>query len=508
MIELKVHPSYYPNLEHYNRHDDWVTSDPQSLFSYIHRTRLEIADKKTGEEYYQERLKNLDTENDIGAICDIHFSALVKEQPVFKEMDSDLAQDLLNNASGDGTSLWQISREVIRALGKYGCSVSETFKTADVATTAQEAEAIGERAYIRTYKPQHLVNWERFEEESGKVGQLKEVLLVNRILKEGDKEFQLFKRYWFDEESSNYKCALYKALEDGAFHKLLASKESIQAELYTDEKIGGIEEIPVVIIGDPVNGVKQTPIYREVYQSEVLLNKQSIYDQACRYGSSPRHVITGEDVKVGDAIALSNTHIGAVEGSGIDIKSFETADPIGQWRDIIRLRTAIRRSGLFQANQHMAPDSKEAVSVESKRLDDETRKDYYNQVIDTLENALEDMLHLSTLFDGPNNIPEDAKAIFKRDFDMETQEEKLAREEVVYKYSLNMGDAGHKLRQHLVVNKVQRMRFEEVEEMSEEDIQKELIEAVMSEVRNEGVSPTLRRIQERRASLTAVADNA
>lgn len=486
--KIYFHPSYLRNKDHYARHRDWLESRPEVLGRFLEETYIERTDTD-GKEYYAERKRMLDVDNQLHALLTIHQSELAEEEPTWGGMDDPLAEVILEDIDGKGTSAWKLAKEIIWQLLWAGVAFAETFAPAAKSKSKGEARESGERSFTRLYEPDEVVQWEFFDDDGVRRGQLRSITFLNRTVRVGNNVYQTYKRYWIDEDSDYFKSQILRSTKT---INALFSSDHVEVKPDPDrgeEKQGELEFIPVTVFGDPDQGVVNTVLFRASFDAIVLLNKQSQYDTTTRYNHYPRHIVSGSDDPEQDSVNLPNTGLGVVSGRDIKIHTLQAADPVALWRDIRRLEQSIRHKVLLQINQANA-ESREQPSVDSKRADAEARKKFYNEITDVLEYGLSHLFGLVHAGFEEGIIEGDGVQVqFRRDFSLKDFEMEMQEQSVRWSRAGSMGKPGTAYRKRLFINDLYDTKFKITGEESEDEVRQEIIDAVLAMPDEEFRSP-------------------
>ena len=478
---IKFHPSYLENAPLYQRHRHFKDNDRHAIASprYIVKSEIEEKEGEVGMGYYRKRLALLDIDNDIKAILDIHYADLTKDEFAVSGMDSERAKLISEDVDSHGTSLWTFGKQILWQQLWAGFVPIETFAPAAVADNERDALANNERSYSRIYEPDDVVDWEYFAADGPLKGELARVVFLHGTVTDGDKVYQRFKRY---------------TLADGAYQvEILRSTQTLaelsgakEAAVVPDKELGGLRLgelpfIPVTFIGDPVEGIKDTVIYGPVDQTVILLNKQSFYDRSTRYQGYDRHILAASGLGAQDAINLSDVTVGTIDDPSAQVHTLTASDPIASWRDIQRLRQSIKHKGLLQSNQALNPESRESPSADSKQMDNEARKHFYNELTDEAQEGIERMLGEVHAGFEAGAIGADLAVTFKRDFTMRDPEQELLEEQELRSLAGRLGEAGFEIIKQQAINRIMRWRPAPHSGMDEQKIREELIKKVLAE---------------------------
>lgn len=489
--KITFHPAYLANRSVYQKHRDWLDSTPESLRPYIMKTMLEdlSTEDGIGEKYYQERLRFLDTDNDIHSLMKVHHSDLIKDQPTWGGLDSDQAQTILKDIDGKRTTVWKFTKNLFWQSIWAGLNIIETTGPQDVGETAAEAKANRERSYSWSYEPDDLVYW-RYFEDGGDIGMLAEVVLLNKVHVDGDKHYQTYKRFWREAGSSAYSVQYLRCTK--TINDTLMSSE-VECEIDPDrpEAIGQLPFLPITIIGDPVEGVQNSPMYRLTNDAKMLLNMRSIYDRAGRAAGYERNIIFAHGIKDQETFLLNETVWGKIDDPEGSIHTLNPADPIAMWRRMENTKQSIRFKGLMHNNQGLNPESKESPSVESKESDKETRKNYYNDLTDDIEAGLDYLFGtVHAAFEPTAIIPGEVNILFRREFEMKDYAVEQADQAMLWSWSSSLGEAGTEAKKRLAITKLLTLDLATLEDEDEDEIKAELAKMIREQKIELVMSPT------------------
>lgn len=445
---IRFHSAYRSNLPIYERHHDWVESTPEALAEYLVPTMVE-KEETLGKKYFRERVDHLDTDNDIFNLLTVHFSDLTKDEPTWGGLDGERAKLILKNIDGKRTSAWKQAKEIIWQLLWAGVVPIEAYAPAVVSGSAADAKANNERSYARIYEPWDLVDWAYFDDEGPDRGKLQYVVFRSKMENFDGKEHLVFKKLWIEPGGRVYYSQRYRSAVPWA-EKL--AKKDIDVVPHEEEMVGELPFIPVHIFGDPEKGVKRTSMYRATNDAKVLLNTQSLYDRICRYLAFVRTIIAAADIQDKDRILLSEAIIGTINDPDAKVFNLPASDPVPIWKNRQRISQSIKFKMLFMSHQAVNPESKEAASVESKRADQESRKNYYNDLTDEVEFGL-NYLYGTVLneFEGRQLASAGTSIMFKRNFELKDYVVDQQEKDRLWLQLGSFAEAGVEARKRIVV---------------------------------------------------------
>lgn len=483
-------PEYLENLVTTKKHRDFIDGRKKKVEKYLVRynveysqTRLEKGHLKGqifGDILYQTRVKHLANRNMCEPILVGWLANLTREMSLSKELaENEKLADIMANVNGKNQDLKKFSRDLFweyLAVGLVGVLVESPLEKEE-----SEINAItrGERSKATLFKSEYIISWERFKEQGGNMGALKEVVLYRTH----DGEALYLKRY-FIEEGGKYQSQDIKVKTKTNI--ILESDGNAIPGVYTDYKElemeegeiaqGDLDYIPFFILGESCT---ESVIRNIVEQNEEYLNKKSQYDTINRNQTFKRLLavgLTAEDIEV-----WNESVIVATPKTEAKIQEIEAGDPVALEKDLESIEKNCYLEGFLKFNARYQLATAQVESAESKKEDKQTWHDYLNYIADLAEDVLNGIVDAIAEFESAQLEQNKKNVTISREFDSIISQEELNRMELLYSKLNDFGEAGRKAKAEIVCAALAELKFIPEADLSEEEKKTELWKAIREE---------------------------
>ena len=327
--------------------------------------------------------------------------------------------DIRKDITGFNQSLEDFSRDAMALRLKYGRFGILVDGPSSVAPTLAEAAAQGERSYAVLYSTRDILWWECFKHGPRK-GQLKSLVLRDQVEKNEEGEYQLYRRFFFaDKSSQNYSWQTLKS-RDSNIRAVLSIDKDIDVEVI-EKGEGELDEIPFVLVDDTV----EESAYFDGWELEAAhINILSAHTNIIFQQGFRIVVISGTNVDQETvARGVSEATIWTFRGENVSVHIVPAGDPTASEKDLIRLENQLWRMLMFDNMKH-SDDTRQVQSTSSRAKDEAARVDFYDSTLDVMEGALSRVLQLIVRFESGGES--DVALTFARDYGLEDAESELA----------------------------------------------------------------------------------
>ena len=290
-----------------------------------------------------------------------------------------------------------------------------------------EAKRLGIRPFAKIIEPERLYRFSEFHEGERR-GTLKELMFFVRAEKKDGKTLSYFRRYWFEDEAINYSVQDY-VTESNSW------RTTQYGQTVVFEAVGEaqtfLETIPSRVIG---HGRESSALDGLLEPACALLNRISVRDNIHYLQGFPVRVagnLQPTDIEQFGTVSVANW---LLFRGDVKTSSLSPADPKSLNDAIRELRETIVKLGDLRILQMSVSQTKQVQSAESKGMDERTKEQVYDEILDLFAHEFSHLLRAMERFSNVN-ASDDALASIKveidRDYGLSDIEGDLARLELL-----------------------------------------------------------------------------
>lgn len=470
-IKVINHPEFVENYPYYDLFDDFSDGSVSRVSKYLTRYQTEAPNTLQGDRAYQNRLSRLYNVNRCKPYLILHRGHLAQNIAIeglkgqrFEEILADVTRYRVNAQTMARRMLWNYMKN-----GRLGVLVDRQRSTSQSALGAREA---GERSYQVLYSAQDIRYWS-FHESGPQMGELKELVLMDKPRIDGDKVYPRLRRFELPAGAANYRWMILEAKPE----KGLGTSNAAADYDFVDGDFGGIDVIPFYLWGC---GREDSFLVDIAELNKADMNIGSVESNINHHQGFQRSYAVGataaEIEKTGEQI------ISVIEDPNAKLFTISAGDPSAIQSERARIINEINRRGKFEFNQ-LADDTRQVQSAESKSKDMQARKGIYDNVTDELQDALKFIYGLHAKFEEE---PADKLSVtVSRDYGLEDETAVTQEETLTFNQARELGAT--EVQRAILRTRVARLRLKPKPNEDEKKMAEELaadIEASAAEGSN------------------------
>jgi len=418
--EIILHPTFEREVKKYNKAQDFSDGDRKLIASkYLVKLAIEkeeffytkddsgkdIKHKNNfGLNQWDRRCRLLDYCPHTSQVVNIYLASVSSQTVDIEDADSDVLQDVIEDATGFDESLNEFIYEVTADYLLYG----------KVGVLVDSEEENAERPFLIKYKPQLILNWKVFKSGERK-GQLQFV-----TLEEEPEEGKRKVRHIFIDDSGTYSWTVY--VEE--------SENTNRFELSSQGQ-GSLNFIPFVVIG---KGFHKSVVKDVIPTSEIRLNRKSSQDNILHLQGFQRSTLFSENAQKDVINFVEGTIAYSTDPNG-SYTTIEPVDPVAHEREVAKLDKLAYRTGLLEKHQQ-ADDSRAQQSAESKAADNDILCEFLEGLVSLLSKKFNVVLKYTVELAGTDDEP---KLAISKEFKLEDSQIEIANRQTLYNQARGLG---------------------------------------------------------------------
>lgn len=461
--KISLHPALLAAKDYYTKVRHFECGRTKTVEKYVRPYDSEQPNVKGGVKAYRSRLDRLYNKNFIKPNLLLHLGHL--SQDITLTLPEGEAWDKIRkNANRYGLSYKTMAREMLINLmldGRCGVLVDGPA----VAGRQTAAQAKKQRSWQVLFEAKDILYWDYFTDEL-LMGELRELVLRDKAVKRGGKTYQQVRRFVRDGDVVTFQ--VLESLDD--VEKLTAYWNEEQQFKVTKEGKMGVNVIPFTFYG---SGPEDSFFTMIVDLNDAHLNRGSVRSNVVYNQGFQRVVFFGvdeEEIKrIGEWLAT------VVKRSEGKVEVVPPGDTTAIETEIGSLEWFMMRAGKMEWNQ-LSDDTRQVQSADSKRLDTLGKQNFYNYVLDLLEDTLSSVYQFHALFEGAN--PEKITVRIERDYKLDDETEKAAKLNQAMNFAEKLGPDGFPVVKELVKVALAEIKFVPNDKETREEVHARLMKVI------------------------------